>query len=62
MITQKNKIDLIPNDEILVIPVSQKDEGEDRLVLNYSRTERHIHRQERRRFRGQARRQPSNTT
>lgn len=33
MITQKNKIDLIPNDNILVIPVSQKDTGEDRLVF-----------------------------
>lgn len=30
---QKNKINLIPNDEILAIPVSQKDEGEDRLVF-----------------------------
>ena len=33
MIIQKNKINLIPNDEILVIPVSQYDEGEDRLVF-----------------------------
>lgn len=33
MITQKNKINLIPNTEILVIPVSQNDTGEDRLVF-----------------------------
>ena len=32
-ITQTRRINLIPNDDIIVIPVSQYDEGEDRLVF-----------------------------
>lgn len=34
MITQKRKINLIPANEIVVIPVSQFDTGEDRLVFD----------------------------
>lgn len=33
MVIQKRKVSLIPNDDIIVIPVSQYDEGEDRLVF-----------------------------
>lgn len=32
-LTQTRKINLIPNDDIIVIPVSQYDTGEDRLVF-----------------------------
>ena len=32
-LTQRRKINLIPNDDIIVIPVSQYDTGEDRLVF-----------------------------
>lgn len=34
MVTQKKKLNLIPNEDIIVIPVSQYDTGEDRLVLD----------------------------
>lgn len=32
-LTQTRKINLIPNNDIIVIPVSQYDTGEDRLVF-----------------------------